>query len=241
MENLQIENYMWYTKKLTGKGILLIVVLFTTINSSFGQSYTHSPNDTIIANANLDFYSVFNITQLHPTNDTLYFKWNKVSASVPTTWEVSICDNGHCNTSLVDSGAMDPVYTGDIGLMSLHLNPHFETGTAIIRYSIYATNTPSQVDTLTWIITASGSLGIANENYLQPSISINNQTLYLNNIDKQFTALQIIDLSGQIIYQTSIKDKQEQHYIPNIHSPFVIVQLNGNKISHKQKICISTK
>lgn len=232
---------MLFTKKQTRKGILLIVALVATINSSFGQSYTHSPNDTIIANANLDFYSVFNITQLHPTNDTLYFKWNKVSASVPSTWEVSICDNGHCNTSLVDSGAMDPVYIGDIGLMSLHVNPHFETGTAIIRYSIYATNTPLQVDTLTWIITASGATGISTINYLQPSISINNQTLYLNNIDKQFTSLQIIDINGQIIYQTSIQDKKEQRYIPLIHSPFVVVQLNGNRVSHKQKISITTK
>ncbi len=232
---------MLFTKKQTRKGILLIVAFVATINYSFGQSYSHSPNDSIITNANLDFYSVFNITQLHPTNDTLYFKWNKVSASVPSTWEVSICDNGHCNLTLVDSGAMDPVYIGDIGLMSLHVNPHFETGTAIIRYSIYTTNTPSQVDTLTWIISASGATGIAAINYLQPSISINNQTLYLNNIDKQFTTLQIIDLDGKLIYHTNIKDTKEQHYIPNINSPFVVVQLNGNRVSHKLKISITTK
>ncbi|MBK7763686.1 MAG: hypothetical protein IPI46_09975 [Bacteroidetes bacterium] len=232
---------MLFTKKQIHEGIVLIVVLCATINSSFGQSYTHSPNDTIIANANLDFYSVFNITQLHPTNDTLYFKWNKISASVPSTWEVSICDNGHCNTSLVDSGAMDPVYIGDIGLMSLHLNPHFESGTAIIQYSIYTTISPLQVDTLTWIITATGSTSIPNFDYLQPTISINNQTLYLNNIDKQFTSLYINDLNGNIIYQTTIGGNKEQHYIPYINSPFVIVKLIGNKIPHQQKITILTQ
>lgn len=232
---------MLFTKKQKLKGILLIVALLATINSSFGQSYTHSPNDTIIANANFDFYSVFNITQLHPTNDTLYFKWNKQNVTMPSTWEASICDNGHCNTSLVDSGAMDAVYIGDIGLMSLHLNPHFEAGTAIIRYSIYATNTPLQVDTLTWIITASGATGISNLDYLLTSISIHNQTLYLSNIDERFSSLKIIDINGQIIYQSSIQDKEEQHYIPFINSPFVIVQLNGNGISHKQKISISNQ
>lgn len=232
---------MLFTKKQIRKGIVLIVALCATINSSFGQSYTHSPNDTIIANANLDFYSVFNITQLHPTYDTLYFKWNKVSVSVPSTWEVSICDNGHCNSSLVDSGAMDPVYVGDIGLMSLHLNPHYESGTAIIRYSLYATNTPLQLDTLTWIITASGATGVSSIDYLEPIISIHNQTLYLDNIDDKFSALKIIDINGQIMYQTYIQDKKEQHYIPLIQSPLVIVQLNGNGISHKQKISITNQ
>jgi hypothetical protein len=136
---------------------------------------------------------------------------------------------------------MDPVYIGDIGLMSLHVNPHFEAGTAIIRYSIYTTNTPLQVDTLTWIITATGATGISNIDYIEPSISINNQTLYLNNIDDKFPSLKIIDINGQIIYQTSIQDKKEQHYIPFINSPFVIVQLNGNGISHKQKISITNQ
>lgn len=227
---------MLFTKKQR-RGIILIVVLFATINSSFGQSYTHSPNDTIIANANLDFFSVFNITQLHPTNDTLYFKWNKESVSLPSTWEASICDNGHCYTSLVDSGSMDAVYVGDIGLMSLHLNPHLESGTAIIRYTISEINTPSQIDTLTWIISV-GATGINSLNYKTPSISIRDQVIYLENIDKSFTSLTLIDLNGKLIFECPIRESAENIFIPKINLPFVIVQLNGSHYSHKQKINI---
>jgi hypothetical protein len=230
---------MLFTKKQKLKGILLIVALLATINTSFGQSYFHSPNDTIISNANFNHGNVYNITQIHSTNDTLFFKIYKESVLMPSTWEASICTNGACFTSLVDSADMGPIVAGDNGLMSLHLNPHFEAGTAVIRYSIYATNTPSQVDTLTWIITASGATGISNIDYIQPSISIHNQTLYLNNIDDRFSSLKIMDINAQIIYQTSIQNKKEQHYIPFINSPFVIVQLNGNGISHKQKISIT--
>lgn len=153
---------MYHTNLLKIKTLTCIVVLITTIQVSFAQSYYHSPNDSIVAHANYDDVGVFNIMQIHPTNDTLVFKWKKLRVDMPVTWEASICDFGHCYATVVDSSTMDSVVVGDNGLISLHLNPHVEAGTGIIQVTISANNTPTKIDTLTWIIIANGSTGISN-------------------------------------------------------------------------------
>lgn len=226
----------FYTKR----SLILIIALVAIINTSFCQSYIHSPNDTIIANAIYNDVSVFNIIQLHPTNDTLYFKWNKQSESLPSSWEASICDNGHCNTTLVDSGAMDPVYIGDVGIMSLHINPHFQPGTAIIRYSIYDTNTPSQVDTLTWII-SSIPTSINTLAYNKPTITFFNQTLKLSDIDNRFNLITVFDIFGRSLFKALISNTNEQYYLPQLPTSIMIIQLSGKNIIHKQKLISITQ
>lgn len=93
--------------------------------------------------------NVYNIIQQHTSNDTLIFKWKKLLVNLPSTWEASICDVGHCYTSVVDSSRMDSVVSGDNGLISLHLNPHLQSGTGIVQVIFWATNSTYQVDTLT--------------------------------------------------------------------------------------------
>ncbi len=188
------------------KHLFVVAIIIATTNKLFAQSYYHSPNDTIIGNANFDDVSVYNITQIHTLNDTILFKYHKYSVAMPASWDAYLCDNTTCHPDLADSADMWAI-PGDNGLMSLHLNPHFEAGTGIIRYLFFDTNTPSQIDTLTWIILA-GATGISALTTESPCITINNQTLSLKNADSRFDKLRILDMNGRIIYQASI-DKNE--------------------------------
>ncbi|MES2590212.1 MAG: T9SS type A sorting domain-containing protein [Bacteroidota bacterium] len=132
---------------------MIVLVLFCTSTSFvLAQSYYHSPNDTLIANTELDNSVTMNITQIHPTNDTLYFHWNKLNVSMPIDWEASVCDNSNCYTSLIESGNMLPVLPGDDGLLLIHCTPHTNSGVGIIQYTIYEDKTQNQIDTLTWMI-----------------------------------------------------------------------------------------
>lgn len=219
---------MWRTK-IRFYVIVLIAVLLAAINTSFGQSYYHSPNDTITSNAAFNDISVFNIMQIHPTADTIYFKWHKQSVSLPATWEASICDNGNCYTTLKDSGMMAPIVPGDDGLMSLHIDPKSEAGTAIIRYTIFATNTPHQIDTLTWIVTAAGETGINGTDKTTPFIYTENGVIICKNLMGNYVKAMLYDANGRLLYQKDIKGEEANIPVMNYSKPVLILQLRGRR------------
>ncbi|MBA3828308.1 MAG: hypothetical protein H0X33_05185 [Taibaiella sp.] len=209
--------------------MILIAVFITAINISFGQSYYNSPNDTITSNVTSNHVSVFNITQVHPTTDTIHLKWYKLSVIMPATWEASICDNGDCFTSLLDSGMMIPIVPGDDGLMSLHINPKFETGIGIIRYTIFATNTPTHIDTLTWIINATGTTSTIEVNTAQPIISNSYKNIICKNLNGNFSTALLYDGNGKLLLQKNIHGEEINISTVEYSSQILILQLTGKK------------
>lgn len=213
------------------KAIKLVVLtaFFGAVNTAFAQSYFNSPNDTIVATVPLDDVSVLNITQVHSTLDTIYFRWHKVSVAMPATWEASICDNGNCYTNLKDSGMMTAIVPGDNGLMSLHINPHFEAGTGIIRYWLYATNTPAQVDTLTWIVTALPSNSVEPLATPMPVVTYANRQINCYNIGNAFTEAILYDLNGSILQREKIISDRLTFPTDKYSSELLFVRLNGRE------------
>lgn len=219
---------MLYINQLK-RSITLIVVFISTISVSFAQSYYNSPNDTIVGTAIYEDVSVFNITQVHPTPDTISFKWKKYSVALPATWEASICDNGNCYTTLKDSGTMATIVTGDNGLMSLHLNPHLQSGTGIIRYTIFATNTPSQIDTLTWIITAIAPNAVGEVSQIQPEIISYNKQITCKILNDDYSKVLLYDLNGKVLYQKDMQSGQTSISTIEYPTGILILQLTGKR------------
>lgn len=211
------------------KGFILYFIWISTSISA--QNFNHSPNDTFIGNAVMNDGNVFNIFQIHTTIDTLNFKWKKLSVQIPSTWEASICDLGHCYTSIVDSSTMDPVFVGDNGLMSIHLNPHFEAGVGIIKVVLWEIKTPSKSDTLTWIITtkaASFIHSISKENaiYIYPNPaheSINIQSEFKNDFEYN-----ISDMQGRIVFQAHSKSENLTQNLSSFLNGNYILTINNN-------------
>lgn len=215
--------------------ILLGAAICIAVNNNIlAQSYTNSPGDSLMQNTALEHTVVMNITQLHPTNDTLIFKWRKVKALIPAAWAAQICDNGSCYTSVIDSGMMIPIVPGDNGLMSIHCTPHTTPGTAVIRYLLYAANTPTRIDTLTWIINATAT-DIENSNRVLPFIYALNGQIYFHNIPSNYTEIKIYTLDGREIFASPVI---EQLLLPYTNSQTVIVVLKGANQLFSQKILL---
>lgn len=158
------------------------------------QGYYHSPNDTLWASTTLDQQVTMNITQVHTSNDTLQFIWQKVYVDLPFGWDATICDNSNCNLALIDGDTTLPVLPGDDGLLLIHCTPHVTNGIGIIQYSMYEIHQPAQIDTLTWIIDAnelylsenssiSGSFSVENNSLIWIGESLVNPTLILVSMD----------------------------------------------------------
>ncbi len=100
------------------------------------------------------------IQQLNISTNNITLMWKKIYESVPPIWEASVCDNAFCNTSLVDNGIMNPIFPNDFGLLLLHITPHVNYGTAVVRYAVWDIANPALKDTLTYILTVNTTSGI---------------------------------------------------------------------------------
>lgn len=219
--------------------LLVVVAVIAATAISFAQSYTLSPNDTVVVNGVFEDLQTLSILQVNTTSDTLYLKWEKVSESVPPNWDVSICDNSICNTSLVDSGTMNPVYPGDYGLLLIHCTPHLNYGTATIRYAVWEVTNPSSKDTLTFIINANPT-GIETINAIEPSLWFTQNKIHLKNNSENFSSLCLVNLNGKEIFKTTINNKTEFD-LPPFPLSLYIIQLRGKGKQFQQKIFLNNQ
>lgn len=215
----------------------LFLLFLLSVTNCFSKSCFHSPNDTLIENTVLDGQVTMNITQVHPTNDTLHFFWNKLEVNMPIEWEAKICDNSNCYLILEDFGATLPVLPGDDGLILIHCTPHVTEGTGIIRYTIFEENTPGQVDTLTWIINAT-ALGLTTTKIETPFVWQKENKLYIEGSLGKYKTIRLINQIGQTVFEAQINNENIIE-IPLISSAFYFIELKGDSNIYKQKILIS--
>jgi hypothetical protein len=205
--------------------ILVAAICFAATNIMSAQSYYNSPSDSLVKSTVLDHTVAMIITQQHPTGDTIYFKWKQLSVTMPAGWDASLCDNGHCFSVLMDSGMMIPIVPGDNGLMLLHCTPHVNIGTGIIRYILYATNTPSHVDTLTWIVNATAT-GIEATTNTQSSVWYYQNKILLRNGGENFETIRLLEICGRVIFEASILG-QTEIVLPQLPTSSYIIELSG--------------
>lgn len=213
--------------------IVVFVMLCVSTSYALTQSYFHSPNDTLIANTELEISVTMNITQVHPTADTLYFHWNKLNVSMPIDWEASVCDNSNCYTTLIPNGNMLPVSPGDDGLLLIHCTPHTNSGVGIIQYTIYEDQTPNKIDTLTWIINTN-ELGIelidnASADYYFSQNALNFITLKNKPIE-----IIIFDNTGRKIREYTIPQNDKIEFLDLQDSNYFIKISYANYTNFKQ-------
>ena len=178
------------------------VAFATAATFACGQSYSLYPADSIVANAPFDDLTHFNILQNNLTEDSLTLSWQQISLDIPIGWTGYLCDNGQCYIDFPNSGTMNTVYSGEYGLMAVGINPLQIEGTAFIQYTVWDQNFPAQVDTLTWVIDASGvsKLYISETDFsfnIFPNIAYKNITISTNL--KDGFQYMIFDLNGKLV------------------------------------------
>ena len=182
--------------KYTGTFLLSVAALFAASAPAMAQSYSLTPNDTINITGLLEDLQTLSIQQVNTSPDTIQLQWEKVSESVPPLWDAVVCDNVLCYTSLADSGLMNPVIPTDYGFLLLHITPHVNLGTAIVRYAVWDTANAGMKDTLTFMLTAVNATGI------EETSSQNLFCIYPNPANETFT----LDVRSLSDYEYIITD-----------------------------------
>jgi hypothetical protein len=158
--------------------LVFFLMLFNAA-SSLAQRYTLYPSDTdtMVDFAPPEPYShfIFYITNL--TDGELLFQWQQVHAEIPNGWIVGLCDYGHCYGQLEMSGTMDTMGPNHTGIFALGVEPENINGVATVSYALWEASTPSEIDTITWIISSNNATGILE--YSLENSSYSNRKIYL--------------------------------------------------------------
>ncbi len=218
---------MWCIK-IKRKKTLWTGLLLMAVHGAFAQSYYQDPGDTLRGQAVFQDISVFNITQVHPTLDTLYFRWQRQNVDMPAGWTASICDNGHCYTELKDSGRMAAIVPGDNGLMSLHLDPGTVPGTGIIRYVLWEAGSGHN-DTLTWIIRAGATTALQDPAGVKPLVYIADRQLYALQLGGAYTTAVLYSADGRLLLSGPVTGDSWRCVLPVYSSGILLLQLYGKR------------
>jgi hypothetical protein len=138
------------------------------------------------------------------------YRWEKISDSSDSRWELSSCFNGECWNGLPDSGN----FIGDYGLsdstcfIAFHVETHEYDGKAVIKYRVTNRFDPSETADLTFSVTYTGPSGINSaagregQVVLFPNPASSAFSVKLYNEMKPAVPISIFSLSGQYVYST---------------------------------------
>lgn len=220
---------------------LSIVTFLVAMDSLHSQTYTLEPGDTLSKTGRWEDLETLSIKQTNITQGEIQLKWLKVSESVPANWEATVCDNVNCYTSLVDSGTMNPISPADFGFILLHITPKQYYGTAVIRYAVWDVMTPSQRDTLTFILTAETLTGLTElkTNFIMQTYPnpVSDQ-LNIAFEDNQYHSIALIQANGTLAYRSLC---QQHCSIPVAHIPsglYILTAISDQKTIATQKLFI---
>ena len=220
-----------------------MVVFLAAITTSLAQSYKITPNDTFQITGTMEDLETLSISQLNTSNDTITFKWKKISESVPANWEASVCDNFTCYTTLMDSGITNPVSPAETGFLLLHITAHVNAGITIIRYAIWDIKNDLLKDTLTFIMNVNANTGIGyskNENIFKISPNPVNDIMNINSNSETGFQFVICDLTGKSMISGSSNDSKmivATNIIPNGFYIVSFFDKNSGFVSKKIIIC----
>lgn len=221
-------------------GLAVIFVMATTF--VFGQSYTITPDDSIVDIAPFNDLTHFTIQQNNITGNGMILSWQQISVSVPVGWTAFLCDNGTCFTNFPLSGTMDTVGVGEYGFLSVGIDPTNILGTALIRYSVWDVNTPNQRDTLTWIITANGSMAISetedpNSFTVFPTVADNQ--IILQTDCETLKSYFVFDASGKIVSTGNILSAHTTISVQDLPNGVYFISMADSKKNHStQKVVV---
>ena len=151
----------------------LVILAFLAIICQLSIAQTHSYNTTTLtATAPYDYYSDFKIfiTNLQPS-DSLSITWQRISNTLPSAWDYSICDFGSCFIGIPNGNTMSKIPPGATEYFKLSINPANNAGSGMVELLVYETGNQGNADTLTYSITSTPT-GISINSVTENQITI---------------------------------------------------------------------
>lgn len=232
MKNHQLKRFLYHK-------IIVAMLIPAATTSVYGQTFSISPNDSIVDSAPFSTISHFIIQQNNLTAGSLEFNWQLITLNLPTNWTGNLCDNASCFGSFPTSGIMNLVNSGDFGFVSIGIDPDTIPGTALIQYAVWESNTPAHIDTLTWVISANGTVGINETNKNGSVFVFPNPVVDLLSVQRKETTMVTVflsDIAGRLVLQNKFSQDYFQIDVSSLPKATYLLKIKTDTREYNQKI-----
>jgi hypothetical protein len=149
------------------------------------------------------------------------FVYRKIQDDFPTQWWVSFCDNINCYASLIDQDTFAPVADSNYAEFKVTVTPNGKAATSVVKYELYAVQTPSQKDTVTFTFVVEWGAAIGDIKEKGLSMYPNPASDMLH-IDKKDARVEIFTASGKLV-QSSVVASDHTISIASLPAGFYYV------------------
>ena len=143
------------------KYLLFGIITFLFLANANGQ-YSFSPSTTLIKNQPLDTLTYDSIHIANGSASTLLLDWQLISSDTTGGSYFDFCTSGNCFFGIPNTGSFPAINPGEFGWIGMHFWTGHIPGTSTAKIWMFEKGNPSIGDTLTFILNASGTNGIAN-------------------------------------------------------------------------------
>ncbi len=186
------------------KNIFLAIIATLLVISINAQTFTWTPNDSIVQDIDANGTAVLKMEQeVIGNDDTLLLKVKTIYNDIPASWDGMLCIEGLCTGMIAPVGTenfMSLIDTSKNGYVRLTINPMGNTGTVKYQVYVFDVDHPNDGDTATWILNSVNYAAIEESN-------LNNTSFYpipgkdeLNISSTQnIESYQLFDLNGRLM------------------------------------------
>lgn len=219
------------------KSLCVVILLVIATHNSFTQSYSITPNDSMVGYVPFNDLFHFIIQQNNLTSNNIILSWQKIYVEIPDGWNAYLCDLGFCYGNFPDNGTMDTVPAGEYGLLSVGVNPFDISGTGIVQYTVWDDVHPEKIDTLTWIINSESETDIEslspNEYIVYPNPAKNQITIH--SLFQDSNIYEITNCNGIVVDHGTMQSSKSEISIRTLPNGiyFITIYHEGNVLNNK--------
>jgi hypothetical protein len=146
------------------KKSLLFIALISSIALN-AQNFIYPASQHIDAVSNTSSFLELNIYIETDSAEAITYKFTNISNTLPTAWDVGLCDYEHCYIGVPSSGIMTPISIADAnngarGFFKLTLDNLHIPGDGWVKLYVYDENDFDRGDTVSWHVASNGSLSV---------------------------------------------------------------------------------
>jgi len=183
------------------------VCLFLMCSHANGQTFSPTPEPTVQAEIGLELANEVYLYFENHTNELLQLRWRRMEESIPSGWNVDLCDYGECYIGVPPSAYMKPAPPGIQPYLKLIVQPGVWPGSAWYWFRIYNAANQSEYQDVYFSLHTPGVTGVQTaDKTTELNVFPNPATDFLSiqNDDVQTKRFQLIDPLGNTRLQTML-------------------------------------
>ncbi len=142
----------------------------------------------------------------NPSGDTLWLKWRQLEISMPTDWNIDLCDYGTCYIGIPPNGNMNAVFDTIQPYLKLIVQPGTTPGTAWCWFRVQEAGNAANFSDVYFSLYTPGITATQNVEAASVRVFPNpaREIIVIENPDAQTVPARIFNGTGHLVWQENL-------------------------------------